>query len=336
MQETGATAALACPQPQLVTHFGVPIFPHTRAALLLAVVAVSAGAQGGVQADSARPDQNGRRPVRGRVTDHVIVVSIDGLRPDAIARFAAPTLQRLMAEGRYSSSAQTIANSTTLPSHTSMLTGVDSDVHGVYWNDDRRANVGQVTVPTVFGKAHDAGFSTAAFYSKSKLGQIATPRSLDHRRGPAGRLTLWDAKKTAGLVRQYLAKSSPNLVFVHLADADYAGHSYGWMGPAYGNGVRRVDKALEQLLAAADARFGQGRYTLIITADHGGHERTHGTLDPSDTTIPWIVWGAGVQRGDTLTGIRTMDTAATVLWLLGVDVPIAWEGRAVVAAFTPP
>src|SRR5947199_8963276 len=61
----------------------------------------------------------------GRITDHVIVVSIDGLRPDAIDKFHARTLQRLMHEGRYSLHAQTIKLSLTLPSHTSVLTGVD-------------------------------------------------------------------------------------------------------------------------------------------------------------------------------------------------------------------
>ena len=69
--------------------------------------------------------------------------------------------------------------------------------------------------------------------------------------------------------------------------------------------------------AYTDARFGRGRYTVILTADHGGHGKSHGTTDPRDMTIPWIVWGAGVHSGDALSGIHTMDTAATVLWLLG-------------------
>jgi predicted AlkP superfamily pyrophosphatase or phosphodiesterase len=33
------------------------------------------------------------------VTNNVILVSIDGLRPDAIEKFAPPTLQRLVREG---------------------------------------------------------------------------------------------------------------------------------------------------------------------------------------------------------------------------------------------
>src|SRR5688572_11070084 len=59
----------------------------------------------------------------GFMTSHVIVMSIDGLRPDAIEKFGATTMQRLMKEGSYTLAARTIFPSKTLPSHTSMLTG---------------------------------------------------------------------------------------------------------------------------------------------------------------------------------------------------------------------
>ena len=277
--------------------------------------------------------QSAYRPTRGRVTDHVIVVSIDGLRPDAITKYRAPTLLRLMREGRYSLTAQTIDVSLTLPSHTSMLTGVDSDQHGITWNTDRTASEGHVKVPTVFALAHAAGFSTAAFFSKTKFNHLDTPGSIDHVSGPKGGKLPWNSAKTVGNVRQYLGTATPNLTFIHLADADFAGHSFGWMGHTYGMAVRQADSALARVVAVADSRFGAGRYSLIVTADHGGHGRHHGSTDKLDTTIPWIVWGAGVQPGDTLTGIRTMDTAATVLWMLGLDAPPAWIGRSVASAF---
>src|SRR5688572_850900 len=70
-----------------------------------------------------------------RITRNVVVVSVDGLRPDAIGTFAAPTLQRLIREGSYSLSASTIHPSKTLPSHTSMLTGQPPERHGVLWNN---------------------------------------------------------------------------------------------------------------------------------------------------------------------------------------------------------
>jgi arylsulfatase A-like enzyme len=52
-------------------------------------------------------------------------------------------------------------------------------------------------------------------------------------------------------------------------------------------------------------------------------------------TIPWIVWGEGVNKGlHVADAVKTMDTAATVLWLLGLPEPETWTGRAVATAFT--
>lgn len=279
--------------------------------------------------------QQGEARPRGRVTDHVVVISIDGLRPDAIAKFEAKTIQRLMREGRYSLTAQTIEISNTLPSHTSMLTGVGVDVHGVSWNSDRTGQFGHVKVPTVFSLAHDAGFTTAAFFSKTKFQHIDAPNTIDHVRAPRGGAIPWNSGKTVDLLRAHLADATPNLMFVHLADADFVGHSFGWMGRMYGLAVREADAAVARILATADARYGRGRYTVILTADHGGHGKRHGSTDPRDTTIPWIVWGAGVVPGEPLSGIRTMDTAATALWLLGIDAPANLAGRAIVDGFTP-
>jgi predicted AlkP superfamily pyrophosphatase or phosphodiesterase len=305
---------------------------RTIAALL---IAASACARVAPTAEPTVVQQGAHRPARGRVTDHVVVISIDGLRPDAIGKFNAPTLQRLMREGRYSLTAQTISISKTLPSHASMLTGVDSDQHGITWNSDKTKSFGYVKVPTVFGLSHDAGFTTAAFFSKTKFHHIAAPGTVDYVSGPKGGVIPWNSGKTVEAVRAHLSSANPNLMFVHLADADFAGHNFGWMGHTYGMAVRQSDAAVAQILDAADARFGAGRYTVIVTADHGGHGKTHGTTEPVDMTIPWIVWGAGVQHGDTLEGIRTMDTAATALWMLGLNAPATWVGRAVSSAFAP-
>ena len=306
-----------------------------RHTLMAMVVAASACARVAPVAEPTIMQQGSAAAPKGRVANHVVVISIDGLRPDAIKRFKAPTLTRLMNEGRYSLSAQTINLSLTLPSHTSMLTGVDSDQHGVTWNSDKTASRGYVAVPTIFGLAKTAGFKTAAFFSKTKFQHLASPASLDYTRGPSKSPTPWSSARTVELVIKHLDTAKPNLLFVHLADVDFAGHTFGWMGHTYGMAVRDVDRSLTTLLSVIDQRFGAGRYTVIITADHGGHGRTHGTTQKVDTTIPWIVWGAGVRKGDTLSGIHTMDTAATALWMLGVDAPANWTGRALTNAFEP-
>jgi arylsulfatase A-like enzyme len=276
------------------------------------------------------------QPPLRRVSAHVVIVSVDGLRPDAIDRFGARTMQRLMRQGSWSLQARTIEPSTTLPSHTSMLTGVEPEVHGIAWNSDQSQHRGHVEVPTVFGLASRNGLTTAAFFSKSKFNHLDAPQSIHHVSVPRGALnSARMAEHTLDELDEHFETTAPHLTFVHIGEPDYAGHLYGWMSGMYGRAVREADMAVAQVLAMATARFGAGNFTMIITADHGGSGRGHGTTSADDTTIPWIVWGQGVEPGQLPRGIRTMDTAATALWLLGVPIPPAFQGRAVASAFTP-
>lgn len=270
----------------------------------------------------------------GAVSDHVVVISLDGMRPDALVEYNAKTILRLMREGAWARSAQTIVPSKTLPSHTSMLTGVPPEVHGVTWNEDQTDEHGTVDVQTVFEVAKGQGYTTAAFFSKSKFHHLQKPGTLDYTQAPDG-YDKWMATQTVTDVATFLKHERPNLLFVHLAEADYAGHSIGWMSFAYRWAVQRVDDGVKKIIRAADEAYGPGNYTVIVTADHGGHARGHGTEDPLDMTIPWVIWGEGVTHGSNVTDeVRTMDTAATVLWMLGIEEPSTWVGRPVANAFT--
>jgi predicted AlkP superfamily pyrophosphatase or phosphodiesterase len=285
----------------------------------------------------SRPDDvpRGLTPAAS-LTRNVVLVSIDGLRPDAIATFGAPTLERLMREGSYSLSARTIMPSKTLPSHTSMLSGEPPEDHGVFWNDVLSAKTDVVKFSTIFSVAREHGYHTAAFFSKAKFGPLQRPGTLDYSQAPGGLFGRWSSERTMADVRSYLADQRPNVLFIHLSDADHAGHGSGWMSEAYGRAVRQVDRAVRELMLAADAAYGQGNYSLLVTADHGGHQYGHGTSDPQDVTIPWIAWGRGVNAGVLKdVSIDTFDTAPTVLWLLGVEEPDAWDGSPVLEAFQP-
>lgn len=268
----------------------------------------------------------------GARVGHVVVVSIDGLRPDAIELSRAVTLQRLMREGAYSLEAQTIFPSKTLPSHTSMLTGVSPAKHRITWNEDRAEEMGRVQVPTVFDLADSAGLRTAAFFGKAKFRHLIGTQALDWwATAPRGLQVLY-APRMAEDVKRFLKYRGPNLLFVHIADPDLAGHSVGWMTLPYRVAVRRADAAVREIWEISRKRFGDD-FVLIVTADHGGHGRTHGTDMPVDMTIPWIAWGKGVDPGRVETRITTYDTAATTLWLLGIPRPDFWDGRPVAEAF---
>ena len=71
-------------------------------------------------------------------------------------------------------------------------------------------------------------------------------------------------------------------------------------------------------------------YTLITTADHGGHDRSHGTELHEDMTIPICFCGTHFSSGTTLSDVSIKDIAPTVAALLGVPAVQEWEGRALV------
>lgn len=308
-------------------------FPAAAIVLLSSILATAACAPHYVRSaplDTAKLLEPGPS-----LTKNVVLVSIDGLRPDAIERFGAPTMQRLMREGSYSLTARTILPSKTLPSHTSMLSGELPDDHGVLWNNVTTAKKDVVEFPTVFSVAREHGYRTAAFFSKAKFTPLQRPGTLDYSQAPGGWWGRWSSERTVEDVIEHLATQKPNVLFVHLTDPDRAGHSSGWMSEAYGRAVRAADEALGALVDAAEKAYGSGNYSVIVTADHGGHDYDHGSDDERDVRIPWIAWGRGISSGQLSADINTTDTAATVLWLLGVNRPDSWDGTPVTTAFAP-
>lgn len=267
----------------------------------------------------------------GARTGHVIVISIDGLSPGAISHAGAETLLYLRREGAHARMARTIVPSLTLPSHTSMLTGVGVETHGITWNTDRTDLLGVVAVPTMFELAHDAGLETAAVVGKRKLKHLFRPGSLDYVVYPRTDVYLL-ADQVAERAIQYLTFERPNLLFIHIPDPDLAGHIFGWDEWTYRRGVRRADAAVAYIQTAARRAFGDN-YVLIVTADHGGKGHSHGSADEPHVRIPWIAWGEDVAPGIVEEEIQTFDTAATALWLLGVPVPEGWDGEPVREAF---
>jgi arylsulfatase A-like enzyme len=314
-------------RPSLLSHAGL--------GALLSLVTLTTGCAANYLR-SAPADRAGLSQPAQSVSRNVVLVSIDGLRPDAIARFDATNLQRLIREGSFTLHATTITPSKTLPSHTSMLTGEGPDRHQVLWNNVAGAKRDTIDLPNIFSVARASGYETAAFFSKAKFEPLQRSGTLDYSQAPGGLWGRWSGSRTVDDVARHLATAKPNVLFVHLSDPDAAGHRSGWMSADYGRGVLKADAAVGRLIALADEAYGAGNYALIVTADHGGHDDNHGSEDPRDVTIPWIAWGKGVRPGALATPVvRTMDTASTVLWLLGLTEPTDWAGTPVIDAFAP-
>jgi len=279
--------------------------------------------------------------------EHVIVISIDGGKPAVIAESEMPTLKKMAAEGAVTWQASTIFPSKTLPSHTSMLTGVGPDKHQVLWNDFSPIK-GKVKVPTVFSllRAVDAKAVTGMFVCKQKFRHLWIEGTLDtfDFGGPiqdtpvAGSPEIEKDKKPAQLEAKnasaWIKEKKPKLLFVHFADPDTAGHKDGWGSPQQKEAFKVTDQALWQVWTAVKEAGIADSTVILISADHGGHDKTHGLNIPDDMIIPWVAWGKGVKANTTISSpVTTYDTAATALWLLDVPLPAEFDGKPVTSAF---
>ena len=74
-----------------------------------------------------------------------------------------------------------------------------------------------------------------------------------------------------------------------------------------------------------------GKYDLVVTADHGGHERSHGTDREEDLSIPFFLRTVnGEKVRPVVTGGCLTDLAPTVCALMGVAPDRDWEGSSLV------
>lgn len=259
----------------------------------------------------------------------VLILSIDGFRPDAMPLAPMPFLMTLLEKSAYSLTAQTVYPSITLVAHTSMLSGQCPAKHKVDWNDYIPEN-GYAQVTDIFDIAHQAGMQTVMYVGKEKLQQITEPTSLDIFKFINDR----DLIITEDLIQNFPADF--RLMFVHFPTPDFMGHEYGWLSPEQLSVLFRADQAIEKLVAELENRNLREETLFIITADHGGHDTTHGYSLPEDMTIPWIAFGAGVQPAELTSPVNTVDTAATAAFALGLSIPPEWDGVPVYEAFGLP
>lgn len=254
----------------------------------------------------------------------VVIISIDGLRPDGLLQADAPNILAMAQRGAYTWDAQTTFPPATLPGHASMLTGFAPDAHGVIWNDNYPDRA--IAVPTIFATAHAAGLRTVMVVGKEKMQLFNVPGTVDSY--------VYATEGDRDVADKAIAEIETgfDLMFIHLPNMDFFGHSTGWMSEIYLFEITQTDKAVGRILAALPPDT-----LVILTADHGGHDKVHGARIPVDMTISWIIAGPGVVADHEIAApVNTMDTAATVAYVLGLTLAPDAAGVPVLEALGSP
>jgi hypothetical protein len=244
--------------------------------------------------------------------------------------------RRLVDEGAHTMNARAdVTHNLTIPNHTTMMTGrptqqpaghANTVYHGYTGNHTPRRKVTLHNsgnphlsyVESAFDVAHDNGLSTALYASKSKF--VLFDRSYDGRNGASDAIPPDDGRdkvdvyvnKVTGTPRNAskmhaaflsrMAASPVNYSWVHYCDPDVVGHDYGWGSAAWAGVIRNVDGYLGGIFdLIANSSALSGKTAIILTSDHGGTGDTHiDPTDPANYTIPFFVWGPGVEAASDL------------------------------------
>lgn len=252
----------------------------------------------------------------------VILISIDGMRPDGFLACNNPYCKTLMERSTYSLEASSVFPTVTLPCHVSMFHSVPPERHGVMTN----TYVPPVRpIPGLFEALKGQGAKCGMFYGWEELRDISRPGSLDR----AEYIESYSAPHTDTVLTdralEYVEKEKPDFVFLYMVETDTkGGHDCGWMTDTY---LEYVSIAIDNVKRVIDA-VGDD-YTVIITADHGGHARGHGDDSPEDMNIPMFFVGKKFSENTEIKNIGLLSIAPTVADIMGVKPCREWEGVSV-------
>ncbi len=258
------------------------------------------------------------------MVNRVLLVLVDGMRPESLALCEHPFAKEFIAGGAAALDALTVMPSVTLPCHMSLIHSVDPGRHGVTTN----VYTPPVRpVPGLFEQLHGHHKACGFFYDWEELRDIGRPGSLAVSVLASGHELGYETtnRRLTDAAVKAMREEELDFTFLYLGLVDEIGHQKGWMGPEYLDAVRQSWDCIEQVVCALSEA-----YTVIVTADHGGHDRCHGTDSREDMCIPVLCRGAAFQPGASLTNVSIKDIAPTIAALLGVPAAKEWEGRSLV------
>ncbi len=256
------------------------------------------------------------------MSEKVILILVDGMRPDGMMQCGNPFAQKLIEKSTYTLTAQTVMPSVTLPCHMSLFHSVDPERHGISTN----TYIPQVRpIKGMFDVFEESDKKCAFFYTWEELRDLSRPDHLhtalcinQHMQADT------DIKITDAAIK-YINAETPDFLFLYLGETDeVGGHDCGWMSEQYMKSVSKALSCVEKLQNSIS-----DEYTIILCADHGGHDRSHGSDMPEDMTIPVVFCGKTFEQNKEISDVSIKDIATTIASLLEVKPAKEWEGKVI-------
>ena len=242
-------------------------------------------------------------------SNYLVVISYDAFSEDNWETASRlPNLSELINNGAYSSRLKSVYPTLTYVVHTTMVTGVYPDKHGIYHNNPFQPFVEEadqrwfwykeeIKVPAIYDalKRHhlkSAGIlwpvtgKTAIDYNLPEIRAIKRENQMLKILKNGSPLYCLSMEKKFGRFRKgieqpYLDDFStmcavdtiinkkPNLLLLHLIDLDDAKHQHGTDSPEVEKAMLRMDKRLGDLMQAVEKAGIKEQTIFLVVGDHG-------------------------------------------------------------------
>ena len=224
----------------------------------------------------------------------VLMIGMDGVRPDALQVAVTPNLDGLIAGGLFSPDALNDDITISGPGWSAIHCGVRSGKHNVV--DNSFAGQNYLQYPGWLERVETAHpeWNTLSASQWSPINGQIVGSSADVIVNPSS------ASQATQTVVDALQNGDPHTVFVHLDDPDYAGHAYGFSPFVfpYLDAIEAMDVLIGQMLGAMEARpnYAEEDWLVLVTTDHGGIGTTHGGNSMEERRVFVIASGGSVAQ----------------------------------------
>ncbi|MCP4804952.1 MAG: sulfatase-like hydrolase/transferase [Proteobacteria bacterium] len=260
------------------------------------------------------------------MTPPVVLITLDTTRADRLGSYghaeaSTPNLDALAERGtRFENAFAPVP--LTIPSHSTIHTGLQPPRHGVRDNGDQRLSEAATTLAERFQAAgHETHASVGAFVTQAHWGFGQGFDRYDQDLGVSSESLGWHVERTAGEVVDdaLIGLDGVGFLWVHVFDAHAPYRSHGTERDPYDAELTYLDAELGRLLKALpdDA-------LVVVAGDHGesfgeGGEDAHGLLVTDGVLrIPLLVAGPDIPVGVESRAVSLADIAPTICRLRGL------------------
>jgi len=255
--------------------------------------------------------QTGNFPTDFVPVKHLVFIGLDGWGGVYVPKANMPTVKRMMSQGAWSLTAQSVKPSVSWPNWSSIFYGTPPEQRN------------REDFPSIFTVLKNNGLAKKSvfFYEWDELLKINSVDEIEKQKNHS-------SAEYAEKIAAYVKEQKPVFAAVNFDEPDTTGHNKSWGSSFYYAKLTEMDNIIAIIEKAYKDAGIYDNTVFVLSADHGGTFRGHGAYFPKHYKIPMIFYGCGIKEGFTIPSpINIYDITPTLAALLGMEIPPEWTGR---------